>query len=224
MASCPAHEDAKPSLSVKEGEDGRALLHCFAGCETSQIIAALGLKMQDLFLSSTASSRNGRKKTGDKPAAVWEIKNPAGEPQAVHARFDRDDGKDCLWRLPGAPPGRWGLEGRKLAMLPLYGSERAKGWPEDLPLVVVCEGEKAADALLEAGFCALGTVTGANGTPGQEALEVLRGGWCCGRTTTSRGASTCGAYLERWKGWPPTCACSNGPERQTRATPRITQR
>lgn len=41
MASCPAHEDPEPSLSIKGGEDGRALLHCFAGCKNSEIIAAL---------------------------------------------------------------------------------------------------------------------------------------------------------------------------------------
>jgi hypothetical protein len=39
--------------------------------------------------------------------------------------------------------------------------------------VVVVEGEKAADALLEAGLWALGTVTGAGGTPDAEALQVL---------------------------------------------------
>ncbi|WP_162924555.1 AAA family ATPase [Rubrobacter indicoceani] len=67
----------------------------------------------------------------------------------------------------------WGLAGRKLDTLPLYGSERLKEQPDTS--VVVGEGEKAADALLDAGFCALGTVTGASGTPKPEALEVLRG-------------------------------------------------
>jgi hypothetical protein len=41
--------------------------------------------------------------------------------------------------------------------------------------VIVVEGEKAAQALLEAGFNALGTVTGASATPGPKALSVLRG-------------------------------------------------
>jgi hypothetical protein len=49
QALCPAHEDRDPSLSVAEGEDGRALLKCFAGCETEEILAALGLEMIDLF-------------------------------------------------------------------------------------------------------------------------------------------------------------------------------
>ena len=29
---CPAHADRSPSLSVAEGQDGRVLVHCFAGC------------------------------------------------------------------------------------------------------------------------------------------------------------------------------------------------
>lgn len=48
-ALCPAHGDKTPSLSIKEGEDGRVLLHCFSGCPVEEIVAAMGLKMIDLF-------------------------------------------------------------------------------------------------------------------------------------------------------------------------------
>jgi hypothetical protein len=48
-ALCPAHEDREPSLSVTEGDDGRALLKCFAGCATEDVVAELGLEMKDLF-------------------------------------------------------------------------------------------------------------------------------------------------------------------------------
>lgn len=48
-ALCPAHGDKTPSLSVKEGDDGRVLLHCFAGCGVDEIVAAMGLHMADLF-------------------------------------------------------------------------------------------------------------------------------------------------------------------------------
>jgi len=48
-ARCPAHEDADPSLSIGEGDDGRVLLKCFAGCTAEDIVAALGLEMSDLF-------------------------------------------------------------------------------------------------------------------------------------------------------------------------------
>lgn len=48
-AKCPAHEDRSPSLSVRESEDGKVLVTCFAGCSVYDIVAAVGLEMTDLF-------------------------------------------------------------------------------------------------------------------------------------------------------------------------------
>lgn len=48
-AKCPAHADKSPSLSVKELQDGRILMHCFGGCGTDAVLGALGLAMTDLF-------------------------------------------------------------------------------------------------------------------------------------------------------------------------------
>lgn len=174
MVPCPAHEDPEPSLSIKEGDDGRALLHCFAGCSPPEIVAAMDLEMSDLFPPSANGRRGGRRKNSrGKPTATWGIRDADGELQAKHVRFEREGGgKDCLWRLPGA--SEWGLKGRKLSTLPLYRSELVKEWPEDVP-VVVTEGEKAADALAAVYPAVLGTVTGAEGTPSPEVLEVLRG-------------------------------------------------
>jgi hypothetical protein len=55
MARCPAHADRSPSLSAREGEDGRILLHCFAGCTAEDICTALGLSVSDLFKKGLAS-------------------------------------------------------------------------------------------------------------------------------------------------------------------------
>src|SRR5687768_2349822 len=49
IALCPAHPDNDPSLSISRGGDGRALLHCFAGCETKEIMAGVGMRLADLF-------------------------------------------------------------------------------------------------------------------------------------------------------------------------------
>lgn len=49
IARCPAHEDSSPSLSVRELPDGRVLVHCFAGCGATDVLAAVGLTMGDLF-------------------------------------------------------------------------------------------------------------------------------------------------------------------------------
>jgi len=49
MACCPAHDDRSPSLSIKECDDGRLLVHCFAGCPTTDVLDAVGLSLADLF-------------------------------------------------------------------------------------------------------------------------------------------------------------------------------
>lgn len=51
-ARCPAHNDKDPSLSVSEGEDGRVLLNCHAGCTVEAITAAMGMTVADLFPDS----------------------------------------------------------------------------------------------------------------------------------------------------------------------------
>lgn len=47
-ARCPAHQDRTASLSVSQGEHG-VVLHCFAGCQTDDVLGAIGLTMSDLF-------------------------------------------------------------------------------------------------------------------------------------------------------------------------------
>jgi hypothetical protein len=49
VARCPAHEDRHPSLGISELPDGRVLIHCFAGCAATDILAAINLTFSDLF-------------------------------------------------------------------------------------------------------------------------------------------------------------------------------
>jgi hypothetical protein len=48
LAKCPCHEDKRASLSVRELDDGRVLIHDFAGCSSADVLDALGLTMGDL--------------------------------------------------------------------------------------------------------------------------------------------------------------------------------
>jgi len=49
VARCPAHDDRSPSLAISEGDAGRTLLKCFAGCETEDVLSALGLTFSDVM-------------------------------------------------------------------------------------------------------------------------------------------------------------------------------
>jgi putative DNA primase/helicase len=56
ISFCPAHYDRNnPSLSLK-AENGRLLLHCFAGCRSEDIISGIGLQMKDLFVEGGGGS------------------------------------------------------------------------------------------------------------------------------------------------------------------------
>jgi putative DNA primase/helicase len=41
IARCPAHDDREPSLSIADARDGKVLVHCHAGCDQRDVIAAL---------------------------------------------------------------------------------------------------------------------------------------------------------------------------------------
>lgn len=42
-ARCPAHSDKRPSLAIRECDDGRVLLHCFAQCSVEEVLNAIGM-------------------------------------------------------------------------------------------------------------------------------------------------------------------------------------
>lgn len=48
QALCPCHNDKVPSLTISESNDGKILFHCQAGCDTSDILASVGLSYKDL--------------------------------------------------------------------------------------------------------------------------------------------------------------------------------
>ena len=49
VASCPTREDKSPSLSIREEDDGRVLLHDFGGDSVEAILGAVGLTFADLY-------------------------------------------------------------------------------------------------------------------------------------------------------------------------------
>lgn len=133
VAQCPAHEDSHPSLSITE-KDGKVLLHCFKGCSYRNIMAKLGV--------DAIPSTNGYRKI----VAVYQYKNEVGEVLYENVRFEP---KRFLQRHYG-PGGReiWSLEGvrrvpyRLPQLMELTGDDA----------VIMAEGERDADRLVEEGF------------------------------------------------------------------------
>jgi putative DNA primase/helicase len=87
-APCPAHDDRTPSLSIRDAEDGRILVHCHAGCDQEQVIAALrklGLWNENDYRRRSRASRHalveqqqGQDARRSKAAlAIWQSAKPA---------------------------------------------------------------------------------------------------------------------------------------------------
>ena len=77
---CPAHDDNRCSLSVSR-IDGSVLVYCHAGCQTADVLAAVGLAMSDLFddrKGATYDYPDGRRvrRTADK--RFWQEGNTKG--------------------------------------------------------------------------------------------------------------------------------------------------
>ena len=60
MACCPSHDDRSPSLSIRETDDGRVLIHCWSGCGAADVLGAVGLDFDALFPPKTESGKRER--------------------------------------------------------------------------------------------------------------------------------------------------------------------
>jgi putative DNA primase/helicase len=146
VAYCPSHEadggPHTPSLSIREGDDGRPLVVCRSrGCSWEAICAAIGW------------SSNGRGR--NEPEAVYVYADEHGKPLIEVGRFP---GKRFLQRRAGAPDWKGGIgkTRRVLYRLPEVIAGIAAG-----AVVYVPEGEKDVDRLRKLGVVATCNAMGA---------------------------------------------------------------
>mgnify|MGYP001417494800 CR=1 FL=1 len=57
IALCPSHNDKNPSLAIRQTNDGRILIKCFAGCSSYEVVSAAGLSLTDLFPKESSHSK-----------------------------------------------------------------------------------------------------------------------------------------------------------------------
>jgi hypothetical protein len=144
-AKCPAHEDRRASLSIGQGDDGRWLLKCHAGCATDAILSAINLERRDLFPNTDARQR-------PVIAAEYDYTDEDGEILYQSVRLEP---KDFRQRRPNGH-GRWDWTLGDVRRV-LYRLHTLKG----RKTVFIAEGEKDSNRLAELGLTSTTNVGGA---------------------------------------------------------------
>jgi replicative DNA helicase len=188
---CPAHPDNNLSLSVKEGEDGRALLHCFAGCEFGAIAAGLDLAAKDLFpdkgdghrsrpAASTATARkSSARTTPTKPLSLADYAAHKAlpedflrglgledSPEGIRLPYRHSDGTVALYKLRTHAVAKEGSKWPANMPLMAYGQERLEP-ARQVRLLLAVEGESDWQTTALHGIPALGL-------PGAGATDTLK--------------------------------------------------
>ncbi len=191
-ARCPSHSDRTPSLSIGQGDDGRVLMRCHAGCSCKEILDAMGLSYRDLHVndsgkkwrrladrSSTQPNRAFRTHSKNRRifttelAAISSLSCKLGKPSKLWRYLDVNGdhvGSVVRW---ATQPGQKVI--RPLALTPAGWAISAMTPPRPIlhadyiaamppgSAVHVHEGEVAADAGWSVGLVSTTAAGGANG-------------------------------------------------------------
>jgi hypothetical protein len=160
MARCPAHDDARRSLSIARGEKG-IVVHCFAGCSPEQIVDGLGLKLSNLF-DRPASEPGNHERIGDNdlPGLVAKY-DYVDESGSLLFQVLRLVGKRFRQRRPDRQePGGWAWNLKGVRRVPYRLPEVLKA-PQDRTIHLV-EGEKDVETLRTEGLLATTNPGGAS--------------------------------------------------------------
>ena len=148
-----------------------AVIHCFAGCDPRDVVAALGMSLGDLFAANVPHSRSSG---SGYPTQTSDLRQPTPNDRGRYQRGDVTATYDYVW--PDSEPcarvlkyreveaeggaavkktfrqQRWDAEGREYVWglagleVPLYHADEVARAVREEQLIVICEGEKDADA------------------------------------------------------------------------------
>jgi len=195
---CPAHSDRHRSLTISMGTKNpdAIVIACGAGCEASDILAAVGLSFPDLFPDHS--------RRGAKVLRTFNYTDEAGTIESQTRRIDRADGKFLTYHPVG---DRW-VAGRGDGPRRLYRLASLVAEP-DIPNVWITEGERDADTLAET--CGVLTTTVASASWQDVDLSTLAGryvvvvidndrrGWTRGRVAAKMAESAGALVCDVWR-------------------------
>lgn len=163
QVACPCHRDSENSLTITEKGD-KILMYCHAGCNTRDILGAVGLTMADL-------------NNGIKPkVSTWrtELEAKMGKLEAVYDYGQymklRFKGKKILYGVLKNDQFTKGIEGIPRTLYNIGAVQKAM---KDNYAVYIVEGEKDVDTLKKYGYSA--TTAGGASDWRKEYAQYFRG-------------------------------------------------
>lgn len=180
MACCPAHDDRKASLGIKETDSGLILLNCLAGCSYDSVKAALESKGVTFHKTSRKPMQAAAKpklRVAEKRGIVATYPYRDAEGRVLFEKV-RYEPKDFRIRRPNGNGGwEWGMP--KGIEAPLYRLPEVLDAAQKKKVIHWPEGEKDANALAALGWCATASYEGAGSNKWHDSYATaLRGASC----------------------------------------------
>lgn len=154
QAKCPAHDDNRASLSIEDTGD-KILLYCHAGCDTENVLGAIGLATKDLFKSNDSNYGIEFKQPKKQIEKVYQYTDEHGNVIHEKVRYTdksfynrhKKDG-EIIWNMRGITPV-------------IYNLPKVVQAVKEGQTIFMVEGEKDADLLNSMGLVATTNYEGA---------------------------------------------------------------
>lgn len=182
-ACCPAHDDSKPSLSIKIGSQDKLIFRCHAkhACSQEDILNALGLTWDDCFPDNRAnggsrgeSQQTTRKKASLKHIDTYQYRNGEGvlayevlryidtETSKKTFRQRRPNDKFNDTQPPGNDNPEWLYNMHEVTYYPYRYPELRNALKEKPDrFILIVEGEKDVESWVKLGIVATTNAMGA---------------------------------------------------------------
>lgn len=168
MTNCPFHDDAKPSMSVRKGDDGKWRYHCFGCNERGDVVDYVQADKSMSFTDSVIMLYNRATSAPPKPVEIahYDYVDETGvllyqvvryEPKGFRQRLPLDNDRWC-WSL--------GNVRRVLYRLPHLAACKPGS------VAYFCEGEKDVQSLERHGLVATTHAGGAGGWRPEYAMSL----------------------------------------------------
>ena len=174
---CPAHNDQEASLTVSKGDKG-TVVHCHAGCQTADVLGAVGLSVKDLFDDDPIQTGERWRSyvEGRENRRIEDVYNYVDLNGNYAFTRLRLSGKKFIYGIMDGDRFNYGLKGKSRKTIPAVFCDSLQGLQtaiESGQRIFYCEGEKDVRTVNSHGLT--GVTCGASGDWNPDCSALLKG-------------------------------------------------